>query len=97
MLNTNVNNHGEITKMDLPDLYYFNPACEIEIADGKPFYKPPKNPLALENDLELLPMVFARSQDYVAVSQIPSYGFVANFVIESIVQQIFLSDSHHKT
>lgn len=64
--------------MDLPDLYYFNPACEIEIADGKPFYKPPKNPLALENDLELLPMVFARSQDYVAVSQIPSYGFVAN-------------------
>jgi hypothetical protein len=49
------------------DLYFFNPACELEASNGSPVYSLPKFPQILEDDLSTLPAFFAREGDYVLV------------------------------
>ncbi|MCQ2975427.1 MAG: hypothetical protein MJ211_11545 [Bacteroidales bacterium] len=53
----------------MPNIRFFNPGCEIEVANGSPFFNIPKYPALLENDLAVLPMFFSQSGDYVIVNQ----------------------------
>ena len=47
------------------DLYFFNPACELEVANGDKNYSLQKFPQMLENDLRTLPLSFAKKDDYI--------------------------------
>ncbi|MBR4679483.1 MAG: hypothetical protein IKO99_16000 [Bacteroidales bacterium] len=47
------------------DLYFFNPACELEVANGDKNYSLQKFPQMLENDLRTLPLAFAKNDGYV--------------------------------
>lgn len=61
------------------DLHFFNPSCEIEISNGSKFFCPPKMPLLLENDLAVLPMIFAKKDDCILVKKMPDNDFVNRF------------------
>ena len=47
------------------DLYFFNPACELEVSNGDKNYSLQKFPQMLENDLRTLPLAFAKKDDYI--------------------------------
>ncbi|MBQ3657756.1 MAG: hypothetical protein II956_13090 [Bacteroidales bacterium] len=47
------------------DLYFFNPACELEVSNGDKNYSLQKYPQMLENDLRTLPLAFAKKDDYI--------------------------------
>ena len=59
-------------------LYFFNPTCETAIANGSETYMATQILREFEEDLSLLPMVFATENDYVLSSVKPSEGFIQN-------------------
>ena len=61
-----------------PDVYLFNPACEAEIAYGKPGLQLPKPMRQLAGDLASLMMLAARQDDVVIVPQRPGTEFLAS-------------------
>ena len=61
-----------------PDIYLFNPACEAEIAYGKPGLQLPKPVRQLAADLASLMMLVARQDDVVIVPQRPGTEFLAS-------------------
>lgn len=58
------------------DLYLFNPTCETAIANGSETYMAAQILREFENDLSILPMIFASADDYVLSSVKPSDGFI---------------------
>lgn len=46
-------------------LYYFNPTCEMAVANGQVSYMPPLHLRKFSRDLSALPTYFARSQDVI--------------------------------
>ena len=58
-------------------LRLFNPGCELEVANGSPFFQLPKNPAMIEDDLSVLPMFFSNNGDYIIVNQIPNEDFIS--------------------
>ncbi len=57
------------------DLYFFNPGCEIEVAEGKAVYSLPKYPAMLERDLSMLPMCLAAKGDCVLAARTQDVNF----------------------
>ena len=57
------------------DLYFFNPGCEIEVAEGKAVYSLPKYPAMLERDLSMLPMCLAAKGDCVLATKTQDVNF----------------------
>ncbi len=57
-------------------VFYFNPTCELAVANGSFSYMPPQLLREMECDLSMLPFVFADEQDFVLVEQIPSSEFI---------------------
>lgn len=55
--------------------YFFNPTCEMEVANGLPNYTPPSQMQKFGEDLELLPLAYASTDDCVLVSTLPSTDF----------------------
>lgn len=55
----------------LPHIFYFNPTCEMEVANGLVSYMPPRHLQLLRDDLSALPLVFANSNDAVLVHALP--------------------------
>ncbi len=49
------------------ELFYFNPTCEMAIANGSATYTPPKHLEKFRNDLSILPIYFGDSQDVVLI------------------------------
>ena len=58
-------------------LRLFNPGCELEVANGSPFFQLPKHPAMIEEDLSVLPMFFSNDGDYILVNQIPNEVFIS--------------------
>ncbi len=58
------------------DVYYFNPTCELAIANGSFSYMPPRLLRKFENDCSVLPFVFGKSSDFVLTEKIPSGDFI---------------------
>ncbi len=54
------------------NLYYFNPTCEYAVGNGSPNWQPNQLLRRMETDLDILPMFFASSNDFVLVGHLPS-------------------------
>lgn len=55
-----------------PDLYFFNPTCEYAVGNGSPNWQANQLLQKMETDLDLLPMFFATSDDFVLVENKPN-------------------------
>jgi hypothetical protein len=72
-----------------PDIYLYNPTCEIATGNGTLSYMPNRMLRRFERDLDGLPLFFAKEKDVLLVHQMPSASFLetlnkANFPIPSI-------------
>ncbi len=57
-------------------VFYFNPTCELAVANGSFSYVPPSLLQKMESDLAVLPFVFADESDFVLVENCPSDHFI---------------------
>jgi hypothetical protein len=57
-------------------IYYFNPTCELAVANGSFSYMPPLLLQKMERDLALLPFVFATKDDFLLAEILPSNKFI---------------------
>ncbi len=62
--------------MDKAKVYYFNPTCELAIANGSFSYMPPLLLQEMEKDLSVLPFVFASANDIILTENKPSSEFM---------------------
>lgn len=61
--------------MDKPCVFYFNPTCELAVANGSFSYMPPLLLQEMERDLAVLPFVFATPEDFVWTEHQPTGEF----------------------
>jgi len=59
-----------------PNVYFFNPTCELAVANGSFSYMPPELLLQMESELAILPFILATENDFVLTENIPSVEFV---------------------
>ena len=59
----------------VPDVFYFNPTCELAVANGSFSYMPPRLLRGFERDCSILPFVFGKSGDFVLTEEAPSKEF----------------------
>jgi uncharacterized ferritin-like protein (DUF455 family) len=59
-----------------PGVYWFNPACEGQVALGRVGFTPSRPVQLLARDFEALPMLLCAQDDVVLVRQRPSSGFL---------------------
>ena len=88
----------------IPDIHFYNPTCEIAVANGSENYMPKALLRRMEYDLDLLPAYFALPTDVTLVQKHPDNGFIDNLLIaglhpiklqlldESISDPTFLSE-----
>jgi len=62
--------------MAIANIYYFNPTCELAIANGSFSYQPPLLLQEMERDLSILPFVFCTENDFVLTEASPSTVFL---------------------
>lgn len=62
-------------KMNKPNIYIFNPTCELAVANGSFSYMPPLLLQEMEKDLSILPYIYANSNDFVLTENPPSDEF----------------------
>ena len=58
------------------NVYYFNPTCELAVANNSFSYMPPLLLQEMERDLAILPFAFASDNDFVLTENLPSEGFL---------------------
>ena len=58
------------------DVFYFNPTCELAVANGSFSYMPPRLLREFEQDCSALLFVFATSSDFVLTENKPSHEYV---------------------
>ena len=58
-------------------LRLFNPGCELEVANGSPYFQLPKYPAMIEDDMSVLPMFFSNDGDYIVVNHIPNEDYIS--------------------
>ena len=64
------------SKGRLPDVYYFNPECEQQLAHNRCGWTPKKSVIALKRDLAYIGLFFSKMGDIVMVPQSPSRWFL---------------------
>lgn len=57
-------------------VFYFNPTCELAVANGSFSYMPPRLLRDFENDCSVLPFVFGKPGDFVLTEKVPSKEFI---------------------
>jgi hypothetical protein len=62
--------------MPQANIFYFNPTCELAVANGSFSYMPPLLLQKMESDLAILPFVFGNSSDYVLTENSPSPEYI---------------------
>jgi hypothetical protein len=62
--------------MGKANVYYFNPTCELAVANSSFSYMPPLLLQEMELDLSILPIAFATENDFIITENIPSEGFL---------------------
>ena len=58
------------------NIYYFNPTCELAVANGSFSYQPPLLLQEMERDLSALPFAFCTENDFVLTENHPSDDFL---------------------
>ena len=82
----------------IPDIYFFNPTCELAVANGSMNFMAPAQLRRFENELSTLPWILARPDDIVLADRIPANQFTdrlesAGFRLPSFrVKESSLSD-----
>lgn len=76
--------------MTKANVYYFNPTCELAVANGSFSYMPPLLLQEMEGNLSMLPFIFGTSIDYVLTDQLPTPDFIlklqdSGFVLPNFV------------
>lgn len=67
--------------MATTNIYYFNPTCELAVANGSFSYQPPLLLQEMERDLSALPFAFCNENDFVLTENPPSTGFLQRLKI----------------
>ncbi len=62
-------------KMQKPNVFFFNPTCELAVANASFSYMPPALLRKMEIDLSILPFIFASDDDIVISAHAPSLSF----------------------
>ena len=57
------------------NVYYFNPTCELAVANGSFSYQPPLLLQEMERDLSILPFAFCTENDFVLTENQPTLDF----------------------
>jgi len=65
-----------MTEKKLPNIYIYNPTCEIAIANGTLSFMPNKTLSKFESDLDVLPLYFTDINDVLLVRQLPDKEFL---------------------
>ena len=65
-----------VISMAKSNVFYFNPTCELAVANGSFSYMPPLLLQKMESDLAILPFVFATENDFVLTENPPSSEFI---------------------
>ena len=60
-----------------PQIYIFNATCEMAISNGTASFMPNKVLTRFEQDLDLLPMYYAKPEDVILVHQLPDPQFLS--------------------
>lgn len=60
----------------IPDIYFYNPTCEIAVANGSESFMPKNLLRRMEYDLDILPAYFALSTDITLVQKYPDKKFL---------------------
>jgi len=63
-------------QMPKPNIFYFNPTCELAVANGSFSYMPPLLLQEMEKDLAILPFVFGTATDFIITENHHSSGFI---------------------
>ncbi len=71
-------------------LYIFNPTNELAVADGGKGYIPSKHLAEFESNLDTLSFLFATSNDYVLVDNIPDKSWLESFSLRGVSLPEFL-------
>lgn len=58
------------------NIYYFNPTCELAVANGSFSYQPPLLLQEMETNLSILPLAFCTKNDFILTEIPPSAGFL---------------------
>jgi hypothetical protein len=72
-----------------PDIYFFNPTCELAVANGSVNYMAPAQLRIFENELSSLPWVLAGSEDVILVQKIPSQQFTDQLETAGFIIPVF--------
>lgn len=59
-----------------PEIFLFNPTCDLAIGNGSPNWQPNKLLKQMEADLSILPLFLATSSDVILVKQLPSEKYL---------------------
>jgi len=60
----------------LPDIYFYNPTCELAVANGSENFMPKDILRRMEYDLDLLPLYFTTPKDILLVHKYPDNNFL---------------------
>ena len=80
-----------------PSVFYFNPTCELAVANGSFSYMPPLLLQEMESDLSTLPFIFGNSSDYVLTDHRPAPEFILKLEDSGFVLPHFISFSELDT
>ena len=58
-----------------PDIYFFNPTCELAVANGSANFMAPAKLRQFERELSTLPWLLAKPKDIILVDQVPPQQF----------------------
>lgn len=73
------------------NVFYFNPACELAIANGSFSYMAPKLLRDFEEDCSMLPFIFSDADDYVVTENKPSLNFTQKLTEAGFNMPLFAS------
>jgi hypothetical protein len=71
------------------NIFYFNPTCELAIANGSFSYMPPRLLRDFENDCAELPFLFASPNDFILTETKPSYEFIQKLTDTGFQMPVF--------
>jgi hypothetical protein len=73
------------------DIYFFNPTCELSVANGSVNFMAPANLRKFENELSSLPCLLAQREDIVLTQRVPDRQFTERLEKAGITLPFFQS------
>lgn len=73
------------------NIFYFNPTCELAIANGSFSYMPPRLLRDFEENCAALPFLFASKNDFVLMETKPSHEFIQKLTDYGFQMPVFAS------